>query len=108
MSSLGDVTAHSSPEALTSLSPNVHPATGAPRCQGSVTGWVRSISPTWRSADNGVCPQMCLQHKPDVFGICNIYDTYGVHYTFGLPGLLGGITDIVLKALQVKWTEVSM
>ncbi|NP_999543.1 blood group Rh(CE) polypeptide [Sus scrofa] len=51
---------------------------------------------------------MCLQHKPDVFGICNIYDTYGVHYTFGLPGLLGGITDIVLKALQVKWTEVSM
>uniref|UniRef100_A0A8C3W293 Ammonium transporter AmtB-like domain-containing protein n=1 Tax=Catagonus wagneri TaxID=51154 RepID=A0A8C3W293_9CETA len=51
---------------------------------------------------------ICLQRKPDIFGICSIYDTYGVHYTFGLPGLLGGIANIVLKALQVKWTETSM
>ncbi|XP_057600186.1 RH-like protein [Hippopotamus amphibius kiboko] len=46
--------------------------------------------------------KVCLQRTLD------LHDTYGVLYTFGLPGLLGGITNIVLKALQVKWTEISM
>ncbi|XP_024622644.1 blood group Rh(CE) polypeptide isoform X4 [Neophocaena asiaeorientalis asiaeorientalis] len=45
--------------------------------------------------------QVCLQRTLD------LHDTYGVQYTFGLPGLLGGITNIVLMALQVKWTKIS-
>ncbi|KAM9108059.1 blood group Rh(CE) polypeptide [Megaptera novaeangliae] len=45
--------------------------------------------------------QVCLQRMLD------LHDTYGVQYTFGLPGLLGGITNIVLMALQVKWTKIS-
>ncbi|XP_055979026.1 blood group Rh(CE) polypeptide isoform X2 [Sorex fumeus] len=40
-----------------------------------------------------------------VFGI---HDTGGVHYTFGLPGLLGGVTYIVLIILQTNWTKTSM
>lgn len=28
-----------------------------------------------------------------------------MHYTFGLPGLLGGIAYIVLMMLQVNWTK---
>ncbi|EPY77543.1 rhesus-like protein [Camelus ferus] len=42
------------------------------------------------------------------FQMLNIHDTYGVHYTFGLPGLLGGIIYVVLMAHQVMWTDISM
>uniref|UniRef100_A0A8C0RUN9 Rh blood group CcEe antigens n=2 Tax=Canis lupus familiaris TaxID=9615 RepID=A0A8C0RUN9_CANLF len=37
-----------------------------------------------------------------------IHDTCGVHYTFGLPGLLGGIVYILLMFYEVTWTKNSM
>ncbi|XP_017534413.3 RH-like protein isoform X3 [Manis javanica] len=37
--------------------------------------------------------------------VLGIHDTCGMHYTFGLPGLLGGIAYIVLMMLQVNWTK---
>uniref|UniRef100_A0A5F9CZN2 Ammonium transporter AmtB-like domain-containing protein n=1 Tax=Oryctolagus cuniculus TaxID=9986 RepID=A0A5F9CZN2_RABIT len=37
--------------------------------------------------------------------VLRIHDTSGVHYTFGLPGLLGGITYIVLMVLQASWAS---
>ncbi|KAK2490957.1 hypothetical protein MC885_012081 [Smutsia gigantea] len=37
--------------------------------------------------------------------VLGIHDTGGVHYTFGLPGLLGGTAYIVLMALRVSWTN---
>ncbi|XP_049630873.1 blood group Rh(CE) polypeptide isoform X2 [Suncus etruscus] len=40
--------------------------------------------------------------------VLGIHDTGGVHYTFGLPGLLGGVAYIVLIALQTNWTKTSM
>jgi len=36
-----------------------------------------------------------------------LHDTYGVHYTFGLPGLLGGIVNIMLMALQAQGVDKS-
>ncbi|KAG8506702.1 RH-like protein, partial [Galemys pyrenaicus] len=35
--------------------------------------------------------------------VLGIHDTCGVHYTFGLPGLLGGVTYIVLMLQQAHW-----
>ncbi|XP_008071261.1 blood group Rh(CE) polypeptide isoform X2 [Carlito syrichta] len=46
--------------------------------------------------------QVCFNH------VLGTHDTSGVHYTFGLPGLLGGIVYIVLVMLQVTWTKNSM
>ncbi|XP_007933932.1 blood group Rh(CE) polypeptide [Orycteropus afer afer] len=40
--------------------------------------------------------------------VLGIHDTCGVHYTFGLPGLLGGITYNVLMMLQASWTKIPM
>ncbi|KAM5269870.1 blood group Rh(CE) polypeptide isoform 1-T1 [Hipposideros larvatus] len=40
--------------------------------------------------------------------VLGIHDTCGVHYTFGLPGLLGGITNIALKAHQANWNRDPM
>ncbi|XP_070260486.1 blood group Rh(CE) polypeptide isoform X2 [Myotis yumanensis] len=37
-----------------------------------------------------------------------IHDTCGVHYTFGLPGLLGGITYIGLMVHKISWSKNSM
>lgn len=74
---------------------------GRPGCRGSGKGWGRCSSPTCRSADDGVCPQACLQRTLE------LHDTYGVHYTFGLPGLLGGIVNIVLMALQAQGIDES-
>lgn len=51
---------------------------------------------------NDVCSQVCFNH------ILGIHDTGGVHYTFGLPGLLGGVTYIVLTMLEKGWTTTSM
>ncbi|XP_054995110.1 blood group Rh(CE) polypeptide isoform X1 [Sorex araneus] len=48
------------------------------------------------------CLPVCCNR---VFGI---HDTGGVHYTFGLPGLLGGVAYIVLIILQTNWTKTSM
>ncbi|XP_068824884.1 RH-like protein [Capricornis sumatraensis] len=45
--------------------------------------------------------QACLQQTLE------LHDTYGVHYTFGLPGLLGGIVNIVLMALQAQGIDKS-
>ncbi|XP_055253936.1 RH-like protein IC [Moschus berezovskii] len=45
--------------------------------------------------------QVCLQRTLE------LHDTYGVHYTFGLPGLLGGIVHIVLMVLQAQGTDKS-
>ncbi|XP_036602174.1 blood group Rh(CE) polypeptide isoform X2 [Trichosurus vulpecula] len=39
--------------------------------------------------------------------IIGLHDTCEVHSTFGLPGLLGGLTYIVLIAEQANWTKVS-
>uniref|UniRef100_A0A8D0GKY9 Ammonium transporter AmtB-like domain-containing protein n=1 Tax=Sphenodon punctatus TaxID=8508 RepID=A0A8D0GKY9_SPHPU len=36
-----------------------------------------------------------------------IHDTCGVHYTFGLPGLLGGIAHVIL-AVYNNWDNLSM
>ncbi|XP_065786154.1 blood group Rh(CE) polypeptide [Muntiacus reevesi] len=43
--------------------------------------------------------QACLQRT------VQLHDTYGVHYTFGLPGLLGGIVTIVLMEAQASGTN---
>ncbi|XP_008071259.1 blood group Rh(CE) polypeptide isoform X1 [Carlito syrichta] len=48
------------------------------------------------------CLPVCFNH------VLGTHDTSGVHYTFGLPGLLGGIVYIVLVMLQVTWTKNSM
>ncbi|KAM8959232.1 RH-like protein [Lycaon pictus] len=40
--------------------------------------------------------------------VLGIHDTCGVHYTFGLPGLLGGIVYILLMFYEVTWTKNSM
>ncbi|EPQ13295.1 RH-like protein [Myotis brandtii] len=40
--------------------------------------------------------------------VLGIHDTCGVHYTFGLPGLLGGITYIGLMVLKISWSKNSM
>ncbi|XP_077006895.1 blood group Rh(CE) polypeptide isoform X1 [Tamandua tetradactyla] len=40
--------------------------------------------------------------------VLGIHDISGLHYTFGLPGLLGGITYIVLMMLQANWTNSQM
>ncbi|XP_045046620.2 blood group Rh(CE) polypeptide isoform X2 [Desmodus rotundus] len=48
------------------------------------------------------CLPVCFNH------ILGIHDTGGVHYTFGLPGLLGGVTYIVLTMLEKGWTTTSM
>lgn len=82
------------------MRPSAHPP-GCPGCQGSGKGWGRCSSPTCSSADDGVYPQVCLQRT------VQLHDTYGVHYTFGLPGLLGGIINIVLMELQVQGTTKS-
>ena len=37
-----------------------------------------------------------------------IHDTCGVHYTFGLPGLLGGIAYILLIIYEVSWIKKSV
>lgn len=55
-----------------------------------------------RSTDNDVCPQVCFNR------VLGIHDTCGVHYTFGLPGLLGGITYIGLMAYQTSWSKDPM
>uniref|UniRef100_A0A8I5UH48 Rh blood group CcEe antigens n=1 Tax=Pongo abelii TaxID=9601 RepID=A0A8I5UH48_PONAB len=48
-----------------------------------------------------------------IFKVCfnrvlGIHDSYGVHYTFGLPGLLGEITYIVLVVLRTVWAGYYM
>ncbi|XP_035970891.1 blood group Rh(CE) polypeptide isoform X1 [Halichoerus grypus] len=49
---------------------------------------------------------LCL---PEYFNhVLGIHDTCGVHYTFGLPGLLGGIAYILLIIYEVTWTKQSM
>lgn len=45
---------------------------------------------------------MCFNH------MLEIHDTGGVYYTFGLPGLLGEITHIVLTTSQDDWTKSAM
>ncbi|PNJ20666.1 RHD isoform 8, partial [Pongo abelii] len=40
--------------------------------------------------------------------VLGIHDSYGVHYTFGLPGLLGEITYIVLVVLRTVWAGYYM
>ncbi|XP_062960657.1 blood group Rh(CE) polypeptide isoform X1 [Cynocephalus volans] len=40
--------------------------------------------------------------------VLGIHDTCNMYSTFGLPGLLGGITYIVLVVLQISWTKNSM
>ncbi|XP_006078057.1 RH-like protein IC [Bubalus bubalis] len=45
--------------------------------------------------------QACLQRT------LQLHDTYGMHYTFGLPGLLGGIVNIVLTVLQAQGVDKS-
>ncbi|XP_054576768.1 blood group Rh(CE) polypeptide isoform X3 [Eptesicus fuscus] len=37
--------------------------------------------------------------------VLGIHDTCGVHHTFGLPGLLGGITYIGLMVHQISWSK---
>ncbi|XP_020764980.2 RH-like protein IC [Odocoileus virginianus] len=46
--------------------------------------------------------QACLQRT------VQLHDTYGVHYTFGLPGLLGGIVNIVLMELHEGTTKSTL
>ncbi|XP_025241982.1 RH-like protein isoform X11 [Theropithecus gelada] len=48
-----------------------------------------------------------------IFKVCfnrvlGIHESHSVHYTFGLPGLLGEITCIVLMALRVVWASSNM
>ncbi|XP_014639480.1 PREDICTED: blood group Rh(CE) polypeptide [Ceratotherium simum simum] len=43
------------------------------------------------------CLPVCLNRK------VVIHDSCGVHYTFGLPGLLGGIAYIVQMVLHASW-----
>lgn len=45
-----------------------------------------------------VCPQVCLHHQ------LGIHDSCGVQYTFGWPGLLGGVAYIVQMVLRVDRT----
>uniref|UniRef100_A0A671DS52 Ammonium transporter AmtB-like domain-containing protein n=1 Tax=Rhinolophus ferrumequinum TaxID=59479 RepID=A0A671DS52_RHIFE len=45
------------------------------------------------------CLPVCLNR------VLEIHDSCGVHYTFGLPGLLGGITNIVLMTHHTNWTK---
>uniref|UniRef100_A0A8D2ELT0 Ammonium transporter AmtB-like domain-containing protein n=1 Tax=Theropithecus gelada TaxID=9565 RepID=A0A8D2ELT0_THEGE len=40
--------------------------------------------------------------------VLGIHESHSVHYTFGLPGLLGEITCIVLMALRVVWASSNM
>uniref|UniRef100_A0A7N5KRA4 Rh blood group CcEe antigens n=1 Tax=Ailuropoda melanoleuca TaxID=9646 RepID=A0A7N5KRA4_AILME len=40
--------------------------------------------------------------------VLGIHDTCGVHYTFGLPGLLGGIAYILLIIYEVSWIKKSV
>nr|XP_010343733.1 RH-like protein isoform X8 [Saimiri boliviensis boliviensis] len=49
----------------------------------------------------------------NVFSVCfnrvlGIHDSCGVHYTFGLPGLLGEITYIVLMMRQAVWRGLGL
>ncbi|XP_014710514.2 blood group Rh(CE) polypeptide isoform X2 [Equus asinus] len=44
------------------------------------------------------CLQVCLHHQ------LGIHDSCGVRYTFGWPGLLGGVAYIVQMVLRVDWT----
>ncbi|XP_053431945.1 blood group Rh(CE) polypeptide [Nycticebus coucang] len=53
------------------------------------------------STGGAKCLPMCFNQ------VLGIHDTCGVHYTFGLPGLLGGISIVLLK-LQINWTNNSM
>ncbi|XP_016071836.1 PREDICTED: blood group Rh(CE) polypeptide isoform X3 [Miniopterus natalensis] len=48
------------------------------------------------------CLQVCFNH------VLGIDDTCGVHYTFGLPGLLGGIAYIGLMTYQAIWSKDPM
>ncbi|KAF6109819.1 hypothetical protein HJG60_011012 [Phyllostomus discolor] len=45
---------------------------------------------------------VCFDH------LLGIHDTCGVHYTFGLPGLLGGIAYIVLMMQETSWIMTSV
>ncbi|XP_074074189.1 RH-like protein isoform X1 [Macrotis lagotis] len=40
--------------------------------------------------------------------VIELHDTCEVHSTFGLPGLLGGLTYILLETEQASWTNSSM
>ncbi|XP_070954502.1 RH-like protein isoform X10 [Macaca nemestrina] len=40
--------------------------------------------------------------------VLGIHESHSVHYTFGLPALLGEITYIVLMALRVVWASSNM
>ncbi|XP_023075373.1 RH-like protein isoform X4 [Piliocolobus tephrosceles] len=40
--------------------------------------------------------------------VLGIHESHSVHYTFGLPGLLGEIAYIVLMALHVVWASSNM
>ncbi|XP_006883712.1 PREDICTED: RH-like protein IC [Elephantulus edwardii] len=48
------------------------------------------------------CLPVCLNR------VLRIHDAGGVHSTFGLPGLLGGVIYIVLMMLEVSWIGNSM
>ncbi|XP_004705152.1 blood group Rh(CE) polypeptide isoform X2 [Echinops telfairi] len=48
------------------------------------------------------CLPVCLNR------VLGIHDTGSVHSTFGLPGLLGGITNLILMMHWVDWTKNSM
>ncbi|XP_003799892.1 blood group Rh(CE) polypeptide isoform X1 [Otolemur garnettii] len=51
------------------------------------------------STGGAKCLPMCFNR------VLGIHDTCGVHYTFGLPGLLGGIISIVMLKLHINWTN---
>ncbi|XP_040835525.1 blood group Rh(CE) polypeptide [Ochotona curzoniae] len=51
------------------------------------------------SISGAKCLPVCLH------SVLRIHDTSGIHYTFGLPGLLGGITYVVLMAFEMSWAS---
>ncbi|XP_008570392.1 PREDICTED: blood group Rh(CE) polypeptide [Galeopterus variegatus] len=54
------------------------------------------------STGGAKCLPLCFS------SVLGIHDTCNVYSTFGLPGLLGGITYIVLVVLQISWTKNPM
>nr|XP_019569033.1 PREDICTED: blood group Rh(CE) polypeptide [Rhinolophus sinicus] len=48
------------------------------------------------------CLPVCFSH------VLGTHDSCGVHYTFGLPGLLGGVTNILLLMHHTNWIKQPM
>lgn len=55
-----------------------------------------------------VHPLICRLFQANFNHVLGIHDTCGVHYTFGLPGLLGGIAYILLIIYEVSWIKKSV